>query len=91
MPVEIAREVCGQACREIAHQTVTRDLRQHALETVANRKLDTRCGALLDRYELIADFALRRGSAALIAAHSDDPAGQSFEDPLDARGTAKVG
>ena len=74
MPVEIARKVSGQPGGEIAHQAVTRDLRQHPFETVANRKLDACCGALLCWHEVITDFALSGRPAALVAADSDDPA-----------------
>ena len=58
MLIEIPRKISGQPAGKIAYQSLTRDLRQHPPETVADRKLDARCCALFNGYKVIAEFAL---------------------------------
>src|SRR6267378_4684905 len=90
LPFEVARKVRGQPGCEIADQSLAGDLRQHSPQAVSDRKLDARCGALICRYEAIADLALRGRPAALIAADAQDPAGQTPEVTLDARDAAEI-
>ncbi len=89
--IEVTRKVSGQTGGKVSQQSVTHDLGQHALEAVADRKLDTRCCTLFCRHEVEADLALGRGAAPLIAADSDDPAGQIFNVALEARCAAELG
>src|SRR5580692_11306123 len=53
--IEIAGKFGDDPLGEIANETGAADLGQHALEAIADRKLDARRGALLDRDEAIAD------------------------------------
>src|SRR5260370_12700490 len=90
LPFEVARKVRGQPGCEVADQSLAGDLRQHSPQAVSDRKLDARCGALICRYEAVADLALRGRPAALIAADAQDPARQTLEVTLDARGAAQT-
>src|ERR1700704_3930855 len=90
LPFEVARKVRGQPGCEVADQSLTGDLRQHSPQAVADRKLDARCGALFRRYEAVADLALRGRPAAPIAADAPDPARQTLEGTLGARGAAEM-
>src|SRR5713101_5773599 len=90
LPFEVAGKFRGQPGSEVTDQSLPGDLRQHSPQAVADRKLDTRCRALFDRYQMIADLALRGRPAALVAARSDDPTRQIFAVALDTCGTVKI-
>src|SRR5271168_3453410 len=90
LEIQIVGKVRGQARRKVAHQSFARNLRQHALQAISDRKLDACRRALFRRHEAIADFALRGGTAALVVAPSDDPAGHRRWIALDAGCAAKA-